>query len=370
MRKNWIDNLRWATVLSVLLYHVFYYYNGVGVFGGIGGFSQNQPQDIVLYILYPWFMFLLFLLAGISSRYALNSRGSRRFFRERTLKLLVPSTIGLLVFQWITGYFNTLTADHVQGGALLSAIPAVARYPSYVISGVGPLWFVQDLWIFSIVALLVKKLDRGDRFCGLCSRLGIVPLILLGILPHLLSQFYVADVAAHPLGGLFNLYRPHYYLAAYLLGYFVFSNDAVQERLALAFRPLILCAVLAGVLLCCLNFGKDCSAPSYLASPLNGLYAYLMSLALLGLFNARFDVQGRFSSYMTKSSYGLYILHYSVCAGVGYWLKVVAGAPAPLCYAVLLAAVFLLTPLLYEILRRIPLLRWCIFGIRPEGRKL
>ena len=33
MRKHWIDNLRWATVLSVLLYHVIYFFNNKGVFG-------------------------------------------------------------------------------------------------------------------------------------------------------------------------------------------------------------------------------------------------------------------------------------------------------------------------------------------------
>ena len=39
MRKHWLDNLRWVTVLLVLLYHVFYFYNNKGVFGGIGGFA-------------------------------------------------------------------------------------------------------------------------------------------------------------------------------------------------------------------------------------------------------------------------------------------------------------------------------------------
>ena len=72
MRKHWIDNLRWVTVLLVLLYHVIYFYNNKGVFGGIGGFGDGpQYQDVVMYILYPWFMPLLFILAGISARYAL-----------------------------------------------------------------------------------------------------------------------------------------------------------------------------------------------------------------------------------------------------------------------------------------------------------
>ena len=75
MRKHWIDNLRWVTVLLVLLYHVIYFYNNKGVFGGIGGFGDGpQYQDVVMYILYPWFMPLLFILAGISSRYALERR--------------------------------------------------------------------------------------------------------------------------------------------------------------------------------------------------------------------------------------------------------------------------------------------------------
>ena len=46
LRKLWIDNLRWVTVLLVLLYHVIYFYNNKGVFGGIGGFGPypEYPQ--------------------------------------------------------------------------------------------------------------------------------------------------------------------------------------------------------------------------------------------------------------------------------------------------------------------------------------
>ena len=101
MRRNWVDNLRWVTVLLVVLYHCFYIFNSVGVFGGIGSFSDNQPQDIVEYVLYPWFMALLFLLAGMSSRWALENKTALEWWKSRCLKLLVPSTIGLFVLQWV-----------------------------------------------------------------------------------------------------------------------------------------------------------------------------------------------------------------------------------------------------------------------------
>ncbi|MBQ2104924.1 MAG: acyltransferase family protein, partial [Bacteroidales bacterium] len=96
MRKHWIDNLRWVTVLLVLFYHVIYFYNNKGVFGGIGGFGDGpQYQDVVMYILYPWFMPILFILAGISARYALENHSAKEWFKARTRKLLVPGTIGL-----------------------------------------------------------------------------------------------------------------------------------------------------------------------------------------------------------------------------------------------------------------------------------
>ena len=80
MRKHFIDNIRWATVLLVLVYHVFYLYNSVGVFGG-----------------------------GLDS------------------------------------------------------IPPALIYPISVLSGIGPLWFIQMLYLFSLLLVLIRKLDSKDR---------------------------------------------------------------------------------------------------------------------------------------------------------------------------------------------------------------
>ena len=106
MRKHYVDNIRWMTVVFVVIYHVIYMYNGV-IQGGVAGpFHAVQYQDAVQYVLYPWFMVLLFLVSGMCARYYLEKHTDREFIRVRTRKLLVPSTIGLFVFQWIQGYFN------------------------------------------------------------------------------------------------------------------------------------------------------------------------------------------------------------------------------------------------------------------------
>ena len=36
MRKLYIDNIRWITVVLVVLYHVIYMFNGIETFGVIG----------------------------------------------------------------------------------------------------------------------------------------------------------------------------------------------------------------------------------------------------------------------------------------------------------------------------------------------
>ena len=360
MRKHWIDNLRWVTVLLVLFYHVIYFYNNKGVFGGIGGFGDGpQYQDVVMYILYPWFMPLLFILAGISARYALEKKSAGEWFRARTRKLLVPGTIGLFVFHWMVGYFNTAVAS--QSGTF-DGVPGVAKFIIMGVSGTGPLWFIQLLWLLSLVLLLARALDGSDKFWNWCGKAGIVWIILLGVLFWAGEQTLIRNPRPESLDGLLNLYKPLFYMVPFLLGYFVFSHDEVQEKVRQAWIPLMGCAVVAGGILIGTTFGQDNTSPQYLCSPLNCIYGYLMCLAMMGWFNARFDRTGPFAAYMTRTSFGLYIVHYLVIASLGYMMKVYTQLPPWSMYLILTVAVFTLSPLIYEILHRIPFVRWCVFG--------
>ena len=372
MRKHWLDNLRWVTVLLVLFYHVIYFYNNKGVFGGIGGFGEYpecpQYQDAVMYILYPWFMPLLFLLAGISAYYALKKLSAKQWFGARTRKLLVPGTIGLLVFQWMVGYFNTVVAAR-EG--VFDSVPAVGRYFICAISGTGPLWFIQDLWLFSLLLLVIRKLDGKDKFHDWCARAfggktGLVWLILLGVLFWAGEKTHIANPRPESPDGLLNLYKPLFYLIPFLLGYFVFSNDAVHDLLGKAWIPLLAVAAVSGIVLIVTTFGQDNTSPQYLGSPLNCLYGWLMCLAMPAWFKAKFDRTGPFATYMTRNSYGFYILHYLVVASFGYMMKQYTQLPPVAIYAILTAAVFIITPLLNEIVKRIPFVRWAVLGEKKK----
>ena len=264
MRRHWIDNLRWVTVLLVLFYHVIYFYNNKGVFGGIGGFGDGpQYQDVVMYILYPWFMPLLFILAGISARYALAKQSAKDWFRARTRKLLVPSTIGIFFLCAVIGWINTLTGPAAES---IAALPGPIKYLIWSVSGIGPLWFIQDLWLLSLVLLIVRKMDSNGRFMELCGKIGTVPLVFMGAFFWIGHQTLIMEINPAGANGLWNLYKPVFYLIPFLMGYFVFSHDRVQEIVGRAWIPLMVCALVSGVILTLTGFGQDNTLPKYLSS--------------------------------------------------------------------------------------------------------
>ena len=108
MRKYYLDNIRYFTIINVVLFHAIYMYNGQSNYGVLGPLYKNQIQDLFQYIAYPWIMVLLFITSGISSKYYLDKYNKSNYIHDRIIKLLVPSTIGLLVFGWDQGYYNML----------------------------------------------------------------------------------------------------------------------------------------------------------------------------------------------------------------------------------------------------------------------
>ena len=376
-RKHFLDNIRWVTVLLVLFYHVIYFYNAKGVFGGIGGFYENQPWDAIMSVLYPWFMMLLFVVAGISSRYSLSSNPlssgeantHRRFIKDRTRKLLVPATIGLLVFQWMTGYFNT----QVAGVDVLTSVPQPVKHFLRAFSGIGPLWFIQDLWLFSLLLVLIRVIEK-DKLFNSIGRLfqepSIGKTIALVVIGYLLIWAGAQCSISHPdpesADGLWNLYRPFAYLVPFLMGYFVFAHDTVQEMIANIKIPMLILAIATGTIFTIVMYGKNDTDPIVLQGWLCNLYAWFAILAMLGCFKAWADKTSPFATYMTRSSYGIYIVHYLVIASFGYMMKRYTTMAPWMMYVILFVAVMLLSPAIYEILKRIPFVRWCVLGIKKK----
>lgn len=359
MRKSYLDNIRWITVVIVVVYHVIYMYNGIQTAGVIGPFRDVQYQDIYQYLVYPWFMLLLFVVSGMCTRFYLAGHTDREFLRARTRKLLVPSTIGLFVFQWILGYYN-MEISHAWD-SMPDTMPLFVRYLIMSVSGTGVLWYIQLLWLFSVLLVLIRKLEK-DRLYVRCGKANVPVLLLLTIAIYGSAQVFNLPIIV--------VYRFGIYGLGFLIGYFILSHDAVMERLTGWWLPLSAAACALGILFVVCYFGQPYAEHSVLDTPLCNLFAWIAVLAILAFMGKWGNFKNAFSQWMRQKSWGLYVFHYMTLAVCAYYLRVyVPGMPAMVCYFLTGIAAFAGGILLYEIISRIPVLRWCVLGIRKtKGR--
>lgn len=353
MRRKYLDNIRWVTILIVIIYHVIYMFNGVTTYGVLGPFSEDQPQDIFLYIVYPWFMFLLFVVSGMAARFELDHKGESGFIRNRTRKYLVPSTIGLFVFWWILGYYNMLI-----GGAFesMGSVPKPVLYLIMCISGIGPLWYIQMLWLFSLILIWIRKIEK-DRVYNLAAKTNVFIIVLLGI-----AVYGAAQVLNTP---IVVVYRFGIYGLGFLLGYFIFSHEEVMEKLEKYWMLFGLLALAFCILFLVFNLGKPYPEHEVLDTFLCNMYAWFGTIGLLAFMKKWGDFHNGFSDWMCRKSWGLYVFHYLGIAISSWYIKMyLPQMPVFFVYLLVLVSGIAGALLLYEIISRIPVLRWCVLGIK------
>lgn len=351
MRKHFLDNLRYGVVIAVILYHIFYEFNSVGVIRNVA--IQGIPSlDVIEYILYPWFMAILFLIAGISARYALQRRNHKEFLKERVRRLLIPSVTVMLLIGWPMGLINDYYYDMFQGNG--DQIPGVIKYLIYCLCGTGPLWFCRELFLGSLLLVLVRKLDKKDRLWQWGGKVNFPAVLLLFFLVWGSSQILNTPVV--------EVYRHGIYLCVFFLGYAVFSHDGVQEMLEKNRYLLLAAAVVLGIIYVIRFRGINFAATVNLKGPLVNAYAWLACLALLGCGKAWWDRETVFTRYMHEHNFGFFVLHLYLIVPYAWGIDRLFH-PAAIWYYVLEPVLLAVSmPVLYEILSRIPVVKRLLFG--------
>ena len=356
-RKYYLDNIRSLTVLLVIIYHAFYLFNGVGIPTGFSNGDGFWIYDAICTFVYPWFMVLLFLVAGVSARHSIEKRGKREFLRERVRKLIVPSTLGLLALHWISGYIN------IKVGGGLEYMPSILIYPISALSGTGPLWFSQTLFVFSFLLVVFYNRLNSTKLDKLCERTNEII-----ILSFLLLIFVGAQILNVP---VISVYRFGIYGVAFFLGYLFFYFDNIIEKCVKLIPITISGSIILGVLYFWMHFGKNYASDEVLKNLITNAYAWFSILAIIGTAKKWLNKTNRFFNYLNKISFGLYILHYLVLTVVGYVLyEYFAYVPVYAKGIILLIAMAVLTPILFWLIKRTPFLRYFVLGIKRRKNEI
>ncbi len=336
-RKHYIDNLRAFTVLLLFPYHIFMIYNNWGENWYVGGAELVIPSLFNRFCAF-WMMPLLFTVAGISARYALQSRSTREFASERVKKLLIPFILGMLLLVPVQSFVAGL---HYQGHAnyfdFFTKWTDLTGYDGGATP--GQLWFIIFLFVISIVSIpffiLYSKKGKGT----LGDNVPLAVIVLLGLTACLGNM--ALDISGK---------SPTEDLAYFLLGYFFLSNETVLEKLERN-RFWLLGLFAAGI-----------AFTTYFDHFMFELVSWISVLTVIGMGRRYLNFSGRVTSYLSTSSFGVYLFHQSWIVITGFlilgltddvWMQI------PLIFM----GSVVLTFVTYEIARRYSLPRR-MFGLK------
>ncbi len=363
-RQDYIDWLRIIAVLLLIPFHTARLFDI---------WETNYVKNAVLSpllsyqnaFLWAWHMPLLFLLAGASTWYALNLRGSYGYLRERFQRLLVPLVFGMLIVVPPQAYIARLHHAGYSG----SYLDFLSDY--FIIRGdltgytglftPAHLWFILYLYVFSVVTLpLFLHESRGPRYIGWlarsCERPGViflwaVPLGFTGLLPSISDK------------------NPFYYWVLFFYGYLLVADGTfhkvIERNRFLALVLGLLTMTVAMTLWALRMHFPEKSVQDVLFHSLRTFNTWFWLIALLGYGRKYLNRSNRLKRYANDAAYPFYILHQTVIMFVGYYV-VQWDASVSIKYSFTMAASLALTVALYEIcVKRISIMRF-FFGMKPR----
>lgn len=353
MRKYYIDNIRWIIIILVVIHHVVCIFNSTGVM-----MNFNAPGipvlDVFAYFVYPWFMPCMFLIGGMSAKYSLNKRTNKQFLKERVNKLLIPFLLSMLIIAPLVGMFTFNT----KGWSGIASLPKAIEWLIIMVSGMGPLWFLIQMFIVSMIFLIVKSLDKKDRLWTLGGKANIWILLLM----------YIPCLGSAQILNFMYVFRNGLFIILFLLGYFIFSHDKAQEELEKHKNILLIAAVVIFAIEIHRFWGKSFSDFGIINNYLVFLYGWIMMLAVIANFKAYFNYSNRFTQYMGSRSFLIYMFHYLPMNIIAYCIVKHLKLPIILNYIFVLILSLAITLIICEIVYNISQIRF-LFGIRRGNGK-
>lgn len=358
MRKNEIDWIRNIGVLLLFIFHtvsIFTYYEPWYIW------SQNKSwiATIIFIIFIPWHMPILFFLAGAATRFSLNNRNEKKYILERVKRLLVPFIFGMIILVPPQGYFARVSRGKTVGNyfeqwkyfwTTISDIP----YDG----GLGPahLWFILYLFIISVFGILIIKTFKTEFMKKLLLKLKNIIISKYSLL-FIVSLFSFADMTPLAIAEK-NIFI---FLIVFLMGYIVYSDDdylnyidkSKNKALVLSLGIII---IYIGVILYYYQHYNEAFWLQTILSILRNIIMVTVVSWMIGYGRKYLTKGGSSLNYLNKACFPIYILHQTVIVIIGNYI-LNYNVPIYIAFLIIIISSFIITFVLYEILKRIKIIR-------------
>ncbi|MEW6009705.1 MAG: acyltransferase family protein [Euryarchaeota archaeon] len=361
MRLYFLDNLRWMIIMLLFPYHTLLMYNNLGI-DYIIMVSGNTFATVFILLFSNWFMQLLFAIAGISTFYALKKRNKTEYLKERVSKLLIPTIAGIIFVLPVWVYYGFLYNGYT-GNFLSFWWYFLTNWPAFAGdaygSGIGPLWFLLYLFIISLVALPIILKYRNANWKLPLEKINI-PHMLLFIIPLSIGSFFLNLAPEKSLVQFFLLF---------LFGYFLLSDEGIQNKLEKRRWPLFITFIGLTAILITIYFqaANNNVSPDIFSILFEAFYINTLVLvavmSIMGMGKHYLEFNNSATLYLAAASFPIYIFHIAwINIAAYYIIGFIPGAIA-LQIVLIMAISLVMTLLTYEMVRRIKIVR-SLFGIR------
>lgn len=348
MRKHYIDNLRWIILLILIPYHAAQAWNVWGEPNYIF-FEGNRFISSIIVFFSPYFMPLLFALAGISTKFALQRRTNKEYLVERVRRLFVPFLFGTVIFMPVMTYIADKFNYSYSGTLFQHYYIFFTRFTDLTGAdggfSVGQFWFLLYLLIISIVSVGVITLQR--KFIPKSEKSFSVWIVfVLGLPLPLLSG--LLSIGGKSLAE---------YTYIFLIGYFVLANDKMISNLESNRWLLFSIGLTATILNLYLFIWSD---QEYILFNTITKYIseWIMVVALIALAKRYLNFHGKISDYMRTRSFLFYTFHFIWVILFQYLLYIKCGNNTFILYFGSVLLSYCMTFCCSEISINIPFLRF------------
>ena len=340
---------------------------------------QNRERSALLGALtvtaWPWVMPLFMLLAGIGAWYSLTRRSWRVYLRERTVRLLPPLFLGVLLLVPPQVYVERLHNGQFHGsyfaflGDLFNGI-----YPKGNFAG-GQLWFIGYLYFYILItAPLFCHLRRSSevRWLARLDRSLAHPasFLLLPALPFALSQVALRGRFPETLNFVTDFSYHAQLLLSYVYGFLIGARPALRQRIDQHWLVATPFAVAGLGWLAWFIFTRDGLLPTpysadYLITwSVFGLLSWICLVAFLGAARELIRAPHRFLTYTSDVVLPFYVVHQTVLAVLAFSV-VEMSIGLSVKYALLVGLSIAVTAVLVEAARLTRLTRYA-FGLHQR----
>lgn len=354
-RKYYIDNLKWTCIFLLVPFHATMSWSSWGEQNYIW-FHGNRIISTFVILVSPWYMPLLFALAGVSARLALEKRTYSEFLKERLSKLLLPLITGMVTVVALMTYYADVFNCGYKGSFLSHYKVYFTKLTDFTgfDGGWTPahLWFLLYLFVVSMLCLglialqrkYIPKLSCKNLNAGVFTALGILPLAVSPIL-----NFVGKSVAS--------------YMLLYLIGYYIISENSVMDKIVKYRFVFLIILLIADVTSVYMFVWAEKSN-----RVINTIVMYIVSwfgiLTMLGFGKNSFNMNNKVTRYFTSRSFLFYIFHFIWLVVFQFYLSRFTDNTAIL-FIVPMIGSFTMTFVTCEIVRRIPVVNF-LFGVKNK----